>query len=152
MTSNAGAAQMEKSTIGFNREARVDEDKEAITRMFTPEFRNRLDAVIPFGYLNPEVISLVVDKFIVQLEEQLADKRVRIDLTPDARKLLAEKGYDKLNGARPLARIIQEQIKKPLAEEILYGRLTKGGRVTVELHEGDFKFDFTSAEKKAMQE
>jgi len=152
MTSNAGAAQMEKSTIGFNRDARIDEDKEAVNRMFTPEFRNRLDAVVPFGYLNPEVISLVVDKFIMQLEAQLADKRVRIDLTPDARKLLAEKGYDKLNGARPLARIIQEQIKKPLAEEILYGRLTKGGRVTVCLENGEFKFDFSSVEKKVMQD
>jgi ATP-dependent Clp protease ATP-binding subunit ClpA len=94
----------------------------------------------------------VNDNKVKILEEQLADKRVRIDLTDDARKLLAEKGYDKLNGARPLARIIQEQIKKPLAEEILYGRLTKGGRVTVGLHDGDFKFEFSSVEKKALQD
>lgn len=150
MTSNAGAAQMEKSTIGFNREARVDEDKEAINRMFSPEFRNRLDAVVPFSYLEPKVINMVVDKFIVQLEEQLADKRVKISLTDGARELLSEKGYDKLNGARPLARIIQEQIKKPLAEEILYGKLTKGGRVTVGLKEGEFNFDFSHVDKKAV--
>lgn len=148
MTSNAGAAQMEKPTIGFGREARVDEDKEAVNRLFTPEFRNRLDAIIPFDYLSPDTIGYVVDKFIKQLEDQLADKRVRINLSEDARLYLSEKGYDKLNGARPLARIIQDQIKKPLAEEILYGELVGGGKVEVLLTEGELEFKFSKSEKK----
>ncbi|PIR31902.1 MAG: ATP-dependent Clp protease ATP-binding subunit ClpA [Alphaproteobacteria bacterium CG11_big_fil_rev_8_21_14_0_20_44_7] len=148
MTSNAGAAEMTKPTIGFGREERMDEDKEAVNRLFTPEFRNRLDAVIPFDYLSPETISNVVDKFIGQLEEQLADKRVRIKLDDSARNWLAEKGYDKLNGARPLARIIQDKVKKPLAEEILYGKLAGGGQVTVHLKDGEIDFEFIKSESK----
>lgn len=148
MTSNAGAAEMSKPTIGFGREERTDEDKEAVNRMFTPEFRNRLDSVIPFDYLTPEIVRSVVDKFIQQLEDQLADKRVRVSLSEDAREWLAQKGYDKLNGARPLARLIQDKIKKPLAEEILYGELVKGGRVEVQLNDGELEFGFSHHEKK----
>jgi len=146
MTSNAGAAEMNKSSIGFQREGRVDEDKDALKRLFTPEFRNRLDAVIPFAHLTPEIVNSVVDKFIKQLEAQLADKRVRIHLDKDARKWLAEKGYDKNNGARPLARLIAEKIKKPLAEEILYGKLCKGGVVKLSLKND--KLDFAYSEHK----
>src|SRR5262249_30977171 len=120
---------------------RVGDDHEAINRMFTPEFRNRLDAIISFAPLSPQTIGRVVDKFILQLEEQLADRNVTIELEDGARQWLAEKGYDKLYGARPLARVIQEHIKKPLAEELLFGKLTKGGIVRVK-RDGD-KLAFT---------
>ncbi|HZS84659.1 MAG TPA: ATP-dependent Clp protease ATP-binding subunit ClpA [Stellaceae bacterium] len=132
MTTNAGAADLAKPAIGFGSEVRQGDDHEAVNRLFTPEFRNRLDAIISFKALGPETIGRVVDKFVLQLEEQLADRNVTIELSAEARKWLAEKGYDHLFGARPLARIIQEHIKKPLAEELLFGRLAKGGIVRVE--------------------
>jgi ATP-dependent Clp protease ATP-binding subunit ClpA len=144
MTTNAGAADLAKPAIGFGSDIRVGEDEEAITRLFTPEFRNRLDAIISFSSLAPQTIGRVVDKFILQLEEQLADRNVTIELDDDARKWLGEKGYDRLFGARPLARIIQEHIKKPLAEELLFGKLTKGGVVRVR-RDGD-KLAFTFIE------
>src|SRR5271154_1154246 len=131
MTTNAGASDLAKEAIGFAREGREGEDEEAIKKLFTPEFRNRLDATISFAPLSPETIGRVVDKFVLQLEEQLAERNVTIELDPDARAWLAEKGYDPLFGARPLARVIQEHIKKPLAEELLFGRLAKGGIVHV---------------------
>lgn len=127
MTTNAGAADMAKPAIGFGREARIGDDEEAINRLFTPEFRNRLDAIIPFAHLDEDVIHRVVDKFVFQLETQLADRSVTIELTDTARDWLAKKGYDKLYGARPLARVIQEYIKKPLSEELLFGKLKNGG-------------------------
>ncbi len=133
MTTNAGASEMSKAAIGFGRERREGEDTEAINRMFTPEFRNRLDQIIAFGNLPPEVVAQVVDKFVMQLEAQLADRHVSIDLSDAARKWLAQKGFDPLYGARPLARVIQENIKKPLAEDILFGKLEKGGTVHVDL-------------------
>ncbi len=142
MTTNAGAADLAKPAIGFEREARGGEDEEAINRMFSPEFRNRLDAVIPFGNLTPEIVSRVVDKFVMQLEAQLADRNVTIELTSGARDWLARKGYDPLYGARPLARVIQEHIKKPLAEELLFGKLTKGGTVQVEIKDDGPVFGF----------
>ena len=132
MTSNAGAADLAKAPIGFNREERVGEDEDAINTLFSPEFRNRLDAVIPFAALAPETISKVVDKFIFELEAQLADRSVTIELSEEAKEWLAKKGYDPKYGARPLARVIQEHIKTPLAEEVLFGKLEKGG--TVEVH------------------
>ena len=131
MTSNAGAAEQAKSAMGFGRERREGEDTAAIERTFTPEFRNRLDAVVAFAPLSRDVILQVVDKFVLQLEAQLIDRNVHIELTPDAAHWLAEKGYDDKMGARPLGRVIQEHIKKPLAEELLFGRLTKGGVVRV---------------------
>lgn len=127
MTSNAGAAEQAKSAIGFGRARREGEDTAAIERTFTPEFRNRLDAVVSFGPLPRETILKVVDKFMLQLEAQLIDRNVHIDLTPEAAEWLAEKGYDERMGARPLGRVIQENIKKPLAEELLFGKLMKGG-------------------------
>src|ERR1043166_3086568 len=131
MTTNAGASDLAKNAIGFGSEVREGDDQEAINRMFTPEFRNRLDAVISFAALSPETIGRVVDKFVLQLEEQLADRNVTIELDASARDWLAVKGYDPLFGARPLARVIQEHIKKPLAEELLFGKLAKGGVVRV---------------------
>ncbi|SPH16971.1 ATP-dependent Clp protease ATP-binding subunit ClpA [Defluviimonas aquaemixtae] len=133
MTSNAGASELAKSAIGFGRARREGEDTAAIERTFTPEFRNRLDAVISFAPLSREVILQVVDKFVLQLEAQLIDRNVHIELSPEAGDWLAEKGYDDRMGARPLARVIQEHIKKPLAEELLFGRLTKGGVVHVKV-------------------
>ncbi|MGY8990685.1 MAG: AAA family ATPase, partial [Rhodospirillales bacterium] len=142
MTTNAGAADMAKSAVGFERDARVGDDTEAIERMFTPEFRNRLDSIIPFKNLPQEVVSMVVDKFIIQLESQLADRTVSIELTNAARQWLAEKGYTPAFGARPLARVIQEHIKKPLAEELLFGKLSKGGTVVVDVIDGKMTFTY----------
>ncbi len=131
MTTNAGASDMARPAMGFNRTKREGEDTEAVTKMFTPEFRNRLDAIVPFSGLSPEVISKVVEKFIFQLEAQLADRGVSIELSDEATRWLAEKGYDEKFGARPLGRVIQEYIKKPLAEELLFGKLEHGGTVKV---------------------
>ncbi|MFY9287824.1 MAG: ATP-dependent Clp protease ATP-binding subunit ClpA [Alphaproteobacteria bacterium] len=131
MTTNAGAADLTKAVIGFVRDKREGEDTDAINRLFTPEFRNRLDAIIPFNSLTPEVIDRVVDKFVLQLEGQLADRGVTIELSADAKAWLGKKGYDPSYGARPLGRTIQEQLKKPLAEELLFGDLQKGGTVIV---------------------
>ncbi len=142
MTTNAGASEMAKPAIGFAREARSGEDTEAINRLFTPEFRNRLDAIITFSGLTPEIVARVVDKFVMQLEAQLADRNVTIELSEAARQWLAEKGYEPNFGARPLARVIQEHIKKPLAEELLFGKLAKGGLVHVDLVDGALTFGF----------
>jgi len=136
MTSNAGAAEQAKAAIGFNRNRREGEDTAAIERTFTPEFRNRLDAVISFGALPREVILQVVEKFVLQLEAQLMDRNVTIELTRPAAEWLSEKGYDDRMGARPLGRVIQEYIKKPLAEELLFGKLAKGGHVKVGVKDG----------------
>ena len=133
MTSNAGAREQAQAAIGFGRERRTGEDTAAIERTFTPEFRNRLDAVISFASLGRDVILQVVEKFVLQLEAQLLDRNVHIELSPEAAAWLGEKGYDEKMGARPLARVIQEHIKKPLAEELLFGKLVKGGLVRVEV-------------------
>jgi len=150
MTTNAGAADMAKPVIGFGRETRVGEDQEAIQRLFTPEFRNRLDAVISFSGLSQEIVARVVDKFVMQLEAQLADRNVTIELSSAAREWLSERGYDPLYGARPLGRVIQEYIKKPLAEELLFGKLAKGGAVKVGLKDGALSFDYMEASAPAL--
>jgi ATP-dependent Clp protease ATP-binding subunit ClpA len=144
MTTNAGASEMSKNAIGFGRGMKEGEDEEAIKKMFTPEFRNRLDAVIAFDPLSTDVINKVVDKFVAQLEGQLADRNVTIALTDEARAWLAERGYDKLYGARPLGRVIQEHIKKPLADELLFGQLVKGGHVLVKVMDGGLGFEYTA--------
>jgi len=136
MTSNAGAAEQAKAAIGFGRDRREGEDTAAIERTFTPEFRNRLDAVISFLPLPKSVILQVVEKFVLQLEAQLMDRNVSIELTRKAAEWLADKGYDDKMGARPLGRVIQEHIKKPLAEELLFGKLSKGGVVQVGIKDG----------------
>ncbi|MBT3307443.1 MAG: ATP-dependent Clp protease ATP-binding subunit ClpA, partial [Alphaproteobacteria bacterium] len=147
MTTNAGASEMSKMAIGFGRENNVGADEEAINRLFTPEFRNRLDATISFSALPPEVISKVVDKFIGELDAQLGERKVSISLSTAAREWLAEKGYDHLYGARPLSRIIQEKVKKPLADELLFGKLAKGGQVIIEVVDGALSFEFQAKEK-----
>jgi len=148
MTTNAGASEMSKAAIGFGRDKRTGEDTEAINRLFTPEFRNRLDQIITFANLPPEVVAQVVDKFVMQLEAQLADRHVTIELTEAAKKWLADKGFDPLYGARPLARTIQEHIKKPLADDILFGRLEKGGTVRIDLAKDGDKLTFDIVESK----
>ncbi|MFN0041976.1 MAG: ATP-dependent Clp protease ATP-binding subunit ClpA [Alphaproteobacteria bacterium] len=147
MTTNAGAADLAKAALGFGRESRVGEDEEAIKRVFTPEFRNRLDAVIGFGHLAPDIVRMVVDKFVIQLEEQLADRQVQIRLTDGARDWLARKGYDPSFGARPLSRVIQEHIKKPMADELIFGKLSRGGLVEVRLEGDALVFDYKPSDK-----
>ena len=148
MTTNAGAQDMAREAIGFGNSVRQGDDMEAIQRLFTPEFRNRLDAVIPFGHLPSEVVRKVVEKFVLQLEAQLAERQVNIELSADAADWLARKGYDQQMGARPLARIIQEHVKKPLAEEVLFGKLTKGGTVRILLKGDDLHFDYLSRDEE----
>jgi ATP-dependent Clp protease ATP-binding subunit ClpA len=150
MTTNAGAADLAKAAIGFGRESRQGDDTDAINRMFSPEFRNRLDSTIAFANLTPEIVAQVVDKFVMHLETQLGDRDVAIELTDEARAWLAKKGYDRSFGARPLARVIQEHIKKPLAEELLFGRLAKGGIVRIRVGEdGKLAFEFLASATKA---
>ena len=148
MTTNAGASDMAREAVGFGKMTREGEDEEAVKRMFTPEFRNRLDAIVPFGYLPTEVVARVVDKFILQLELQLADRDVHIRLDDDAKAWLTTKGYDKLYGARPMGRLIQEKIKQPLAEELLFGKLVHGGEVMVHLKDDAMSFEITAAPPK----
>tara|TARA_R110000782_G_scaffold78276_7_gene155330 strand:+ start:2454 stop:4796 length:2343 start_codon:yes stop_codon:yes gene_type:complete len=149
MTTNAGASDMAREGIGFGDViSKEDASEEAVKKLFTPEFRNRLDAIVPFSYLPPEVVSRVVDKFILQLELQLADRDVHITLSDEARKWLTDKGYDKLYGARPMGRLMQEKIKQPLAEELLFGKLVNGGEVVVGLKDDALTFQVTPAAPK----
>ena len=149
MTTNAGASDMARESLGFGNLTREGEDEEAVKKMFTPEFRNRLDAIVPFGYLPTLVIGRVVEKFILQLELQLADRDVHISLDDEAKAWLTERGYDKLYGARPMGRLIQEKIKQPLAEELLFGKLVNGGEVKVHMKDGALAFETVSAPPKA---
>ncbi len=151
MTTNAGASDMAKQGIGFGDVSKEDAGDEAVKRMFTPEFRNRLDAIVPFAYLGTEVVSRVVDKFILQLELQLAEQNVHIQFDTDAREWLGERGYDKLYGARPMARLIQEKVKQPLAEELLFGKLAHGGEVHVSIKDGALGFELTPAPPKLVK-
>ncbi|HET7651198.1 MAG TPA: ATP-dependent Clp protease ATP-binding subunit ClpA [Gammaproteobacteria bacterium] len=139
MTTNAGAQEMSRPSIGFTQTDNAPDGMEAIRRLFSPEFRNRLDAVIQFNSLDPRTIARVVDKFIIELEGQLEQKGVALDVDDAARRLLAERGYDARMGARPMARVIQEHIKRPLAEELLFGRLAHGGHVRVGVKNGEFE-------------
>jgi ATP-dependent Clp protease ATP-binding subunit ClpA len=146
MTSNAGAAEQAKAAIGFGKSLRENEDTIAIERLFSPEFRNRLDSIISFSALSKEIIVQVVDKFVVQLEAQLMDRNVAIELSKTAAEWLGDKGYDNRMGARPLARVIQEEIKKPLAEELLFGKLSKGGLVKVGIKNGKIELKIIERE------
>jgi ATP-dependent Clp protease ATP-binding subunit ClpA len=141
MTSNAGAADLAKAPIGFERTSRAGDDTEAIRNLFAPEFRNRLDAIIKFKNLDKEVIIKIVDKFIDQLESQLEEKKITIELDDNAKKSLADKGFNPVFGARPLARVIQEKIKKPLADRILFGDLSNGGHIKITVKKEIFIFE-----------
>tara|TARA_B100000212_G_scaffold129938_1_gene97425 strand:- start:392 stop:2689 length:2298 start_codon:yes stop_codon:yes gene_type:complete len=147
LTTNAGASDLAKPALGFNRDEREGEDKEAIDKLFNPEFRNRLDSIISFNSLPDKVIQKVVEKFILELESQLDNKNVFINISPEAANWLGKKGYDKNMGARPLSRLIQEKVKKPIAEEILYGVLEKGGTVDVSLKKDDLDFLYKPLKK-----
>ena len=143
MTTNAGAEALNKTTIGFTPGEKGGDEMGDIKRLFSPEFRNRLDAMISFKSLDKEVIMRVVDKFLMQLEEQLHEKKVEANFTDALKDHLAKKGFDPLMGARPMARLIQDTIRKALADELLFGRLANGGKVTVDLDEaGEVKLVF----------
>ena len=162
MTSNAGSRELSAGThrlLGIGRirravdarqKASQQRSKQAIEKVFSPEFRNRLDAIVSFGPLTPAVMETIVEKFILQLEAQLAERRIAITLQPEARQWLAEKGYDPVFGARPLARVIQTEVRDPLTDEILFGRLEHGGTVTIGLADGKLTFDFDVARTLAM--
>jgi ATP-dependent Clp protease ATP-binding subunit ClpA len=147
MTTNAGADQMSRPSIGFSHQDHSSDGMEAIRRMFSPEFRNRLDAIIQFKPLDPATITHVVDKFIIELEAQLEDKHVTLEIDDAARRWLAEHGFDVKMGARPMARVIQENIKKPLAEELLFGRLSNGGHVRISVAENALSFEIEAEEE-----
>ena len=133
MTTNAGADMLSKNSIGFTQKKKAGDEMESIKRMFTPEFRNRLDATISFLSLDHEVILRVVDKFLLELENQLHEKKVEPSFTTPLKEFLAKKGFDPQMGARPMARLIQDTIRKALADELLFGRLTNGGKVTIDI-------------------
>lgn len=149
LTTNAGAREMARAPMGFERDVRVEDDQEEIKRLFTPEFRNRLDTIVPFKALGPGTVIRVVEKFIIQLEAQLADRGVEIELSQAAQEHLAKIGYDPHMGARPLSRIIQEKIKRPLAEELLFGKLVDGGIVHVDLKNDELVFSFEAAPQRS---
>jgi ATP-dependent Clp protease ATP-binding subunit ClpA len=151
MTTNAGAADMARQGIGFGDVSKEDASDEAVKKMFTPEFRNRLDAIVPFAYLGQETVSRVVDKFILKLELQLAEQNVHIQFDGDARQWLGKRGYDRLYGARPMARLIQEKVKQPLAEELLFGKLSQGGEVHVSVKDDKLAFELTPAPPKVVK-
>jgi len=151
MTTNAGAREMSGAPLGFGERSNVGKGKEAIEKIFSPEFRNRLDAMVVFNSLTPEIIERVVDKFIVELDLQLNEKKVFLHLTPKARKWLAERGYDPVFGARPMARLIQTEIKRVLADEILFSRLQNGGKVEIDESEGKLTFHYEEAVRKQTQ-
>jgi ATP-dependent Clp protease ATP-binding subunit ClpA len=147
MTTNAGAESLQKRTMGFTETKQAGDEMADIKRMFTPEFRNRLDAIISFRALDEDIILRVVDKFLIQLEEQLHEKKVEATFSESLRKFLAKKGFDPLMGARPMSRLIQDMIRKALADELLFGRLISGGRVSVEMDDSEqIKLEFSEGD------
>jgi ATP-dependent Clp protease ATP-binding subunit ClpA len=148
MTTNAGAVQVARNTMGFTKQDNATDDLQAIQKMFTPEFRNRLDAVVRFNSLSKEVIGKVVDKELLEVERQLLEKEVHLQVDKAARAWIADHGYDETMGARPLARLIQEEIKRGLADELLFGKLQHGGNVKIGVVEGELDFKITGSRKK----
>ena len=150
MTTNAGAQQAARRSIGFTRQDHGSDSMETIRRTFSPEFRNRLDAIVQFGSLDFEHILRVVDKFLIELEAQLQDKHVSLSATTEARQWLAEHGFDPQMGARPMARVIQEHVKRPLADELLFGKLAQGGKVLIVVKDGQLGTEIEAAEQPAI--
>ena len=149
MTTNAGAEESARRSMGFAEQDHQTDALEVIRKMFTPEFRNRLDAIVAFAPLGPAEVTRVVDKFLLQLEEQLSAKGVHVDIDEDARAWIGTRGYDVRMGARPMARVIQESLKRPLAEELLFGQLRSGGRVLITVQDDELSFEIESREKSA---
>ena len=147
MTSNAGAESISRSSMGFTKQDHATDGMEVVKKTFTPEFRNRLDAIVQFGKLPLDVVKTVVDKFIVELQTQVDDKAVHIQLTEEARDWLAEQGYDELMGARPMARLIDEKIKKPLAEQLLFGKLVEGGDMQIAIEDDQLSLSYEPSKK-----
>jgi ATP-dependent Clp protease ATP-binding subunit ClpA len=147
MTTNAGARQASRRSIGFVEQEHATDAMEVIRRTFTPEFRNRLDAVVQFKSLDFDHILRVVDKFLIELESQLLEKRVSLNVTPDARRWLADHGFDPQMGARPMARLIQDKVKRAIADELLFGKLAEGGKVNLDVKDGELDVDTEAAEK-----
>ena len=146
MTTNAGAAEMDRPSIGFTQQNHSGDAMGVIKRMFTPEFRNRLDAIVPFAHLGHDVVRSIVDKLLMQLEVTLEAKNVRLEVTEDGRDWLAREGYDAALGARPMARLLQEKIKRPLADELLFGKLAKGGNVRISADDSGLTIDIKAPE------
>jgi ATP-dependent Clp protease ATP-binding subunit ClpA len=146
MTTNVGALDISKKTIGFNSKRSTEDNQEAINKLFTPEFRNRIDSTIHFNHLNTDVVLSIVDKFMIEVEGQLDDKGVTLSIDNLAKEYLANKGYDEVYGARELGRIIQEEIKKPIAEELIFGKISKGGHVSILLEKNKIHFKFSEKE------
>ena len=152
MTTNAGVQAVSRKSIGFKQQDHSHDAMSEINKTFSPEFRNRLDGIVWFNHLDQEVILQVVDKFIIELQAQLDVKGVSLEVTDKAREWLAKEGYDKAMGARPMARIIKEKLKKELASELLFGELSQGGEVKVGLKKGELSFTYTKPEKQKKQE
>ena len=152
MTTNAGAEESSRRSMGFSEQNHAIDALEVIRKMFTPEFRNRLDAIVPFAALGKAEISRVVDKFLLQLEEQLGAKGVSLEIDDDTRDWLGERGYDVKMGARPMERVIQDNLKRPLAEELLFGKLSGGGKVRVTVKDDKIVLEFDTREKSASLE
>jgi ATP-dependent Clp protease ATP-binding subunit ClpA len=152
MTTNAGAADISKKRIGFNTLRSSTDSDDAINKLFSPEFRNRIDSIIHFNHLSPEIVLSIVDKFIIQIEAQLDDKKVTISISKSAKEYLAKKGYDEIYGARELGRVIQEELKKTIAEELIFGKISKGGHVDITTLKGKINFKFSNKinSKKAL--
>jgi ATP-dependent Clp protease ATP-binding subunit ClpA len=150
MTTNAGATQASRRSIGFTKQDNSTDAMEVIRRSFSPEFRNRLDAVVQFQALGFEHILRVVDKFLIELEAQLHEKNVSLSATPSARDWLAQHGFDPLMGARPMGRLIQDKVKRPLADELLFGKLVNGGRVSIDAVDGELVVEAQSEPEKLL--
>ena len=151
MTSNAGAESISRSSMGFTKQDHASDGMEALKKVFTPEFRNRLDSIVQFGSLPLDVVKTVVDKFVVELQTQVDDKGVQIQLNEDARDWLASEGYDENMGARPMARVIDEQIKRPLAEQLLFGNLTEGGKLVIKVKQDKLDLEFLPAPERPVK-
>ena len=147
MTTNAGAMDVSKKRIGFNSMRSSNDNEEVINKLFSPEFRNRIDSIIHFNHLSKQVVLSIVDKFIIEVEVQLEDKSVSLSIDNQAREYLANKGYDEVYGARELSRIIQSEVKKPMAEELIFGKLAKGGHVKITLKNNDIFLNFSSKQE-----
>ena len=147
MTTNAGAIDVSKNKIGFNAKRSNDDGSDAINRIFSPEFRNRIDSIIHFNHLSKNIVLSIVDKFIIEIEAQLEDKGVSLSINKEAKEFLAEEGYDEVYGARELGRVIQEKVKKPMAEELIFGKLAKGGHVEITCKDKKINFEFSNKQE-----